>query len=184
MTDFLIFAAALCLTWLYYKAKAVFWSGTLVYALFFVLFCHHYFAVWSKEIGAYFFAGMTQALERAAAIDTPRYYITVNSQFQGAKTVSEIITLFKHQVDATYFQGAPFPPTAPRLSAVTVAGNKYGLAYAERYNYIDPTHAAINPAEKAVYIVRDGELARFNPANFTIEPYGNYALVIVKSLVE
>lgn len=181
---FLIIVAAIGLSYLHFKSKVIFWLGSLSYVIFFILFCHHYFSIWSKEIGPYFFSGMTQALEQAATIDTPKYYITVNSQSQGARTVSEIVTMFKHQIDATYFQGVNFTPETKALSSATIAGNKYALPYVERYKYIDPFSIAINPTEKAVYIVKDRELVLFNPTYFDITSYGNYALVKARVLTE
>lgn len=179
---FLIIAAAIGLSWVFYRTKLIFMIIMFFYILFFTLFCNHYFSIWSKQIGGYFFSGMTQALEAAADIDTPRYYITVNSQFQGAKTVSEILTLFKHQIDATYFQGQNFTPDTKRLSAVTVAGNKYGLPYSQRYQYINPSTARISHTEKAVYIVNSKEAAMFEPSNFNITAFEGYYLIVPKIL--
>jgi 4-amino-4-deoxy-L-arabinose transferase-like glycosyltransferase len=153
-----------------------------LYFVFFILFCQYYYGTWAREIGPYYFSGMADALKEAKKIDTPRYYITVNSQGHGAKTVSEILTLFHHRVDAKYFQGANFSADEKTLSAETISGNKYGLPYSERYRYIDPSLHQINPSEQAVYIVNAEERRLFNPYQFKIISFEGYALVAPVSL--
>lgn len=179
---FLIILAGLGVTQLFRWFKPAFIFTTLLYTLSFGLFCNHYFNVWSKEIGAYFFAGMGEALHEAAKIDTPRYYVTVNSQYTGAKNVSEILTLFHHKVDAKYYQGENFSSSDDRLSADTVAGNKYQMPYQERYVYISPEQFSINTSERAVYIVTQSEMAYFSPVYFDITPMHGFALVVPKGM--
>lgn len=153
-----------------------------LYFLFFILFSQYYFGTWAREIGPYYFSGMGNALKEARKIDTPRYYITVNSQGQGARTVSEILTLFHHKVDANYFRGVNFPADEKVLSSDTVAGNKYGLPYGERYLYINPSSHYINPNERAIYIVNTAEIGLFSGHEFQILEFEGYALVIPRSL--
>lgn len=149
-----------------------------LYFFFFILFCNYYQGTWAREIGPYYFSGMADALKAAKKIDSPRYYITVNSQGQGARTVSEILTMFHHKIDAKYFQGVNFTSADETLSADTIAGNKYALPYTERYQYVDPASMLKNPQEKAVYIVNSHERAMFDPDDFKILDFEGYALVI------
>lgn len=179
---FLIIMAGLGLVQLLRWIKPAFIATLIIYLFSFVLFCNHYFFIWSNEIGAYFFVGMGDALKRASQIDTPKYYVTVNSQFQGARDVSEILTLFHHKVDAKYFQGENFSDTDPRKSSATVAGNKYQLPYSQRYIYFRPETSAINFQESAVYIVNNNEIAHFNSSYFNIIESNGYALIVPKHM--
>lgn len=177
---FLIIMGGIGLSQLLKWLKPAFIISVSIYVIFFGLFCNHYFGTWSKEIGSYFFDGMGKALHQAAKIDTPRYYITVNSQFNGAKNVSEILTLFHHRIDAKYFQGENIAVNSDRLSAETISGNKYGIPYAQRYIYINPFSSIIDPNEKAVYIVNNNELGLFNTFHFNITTYNSYSLAVPK----
>lgn len=179
---FLIIFAGIGLTQLLRWFKPAFFATCLIYVFSFYLFCSYYFGTWSKEIGAYFFAGMGQAMHQAAKIDTPKYYVTVNSQYTGARNVSEILTLFHHKIDAKYFQGINYTADNPTLSAETVAGNKYAVPYSQRYVYVDPRQMVFNPMEKAVYIVKADELQGFNQPFFDFTYYQDYVLVTPKIL--
>lgn len=174
---FMIILAGLGLAQLLKWFKPAFVVSGAIYAFSFFLFCNYYFNTWSKEIGTYFFEGMGQALKEAAKIDTPRYYVTVNSQFTGAKNVSEILTLFHHKIDAKYFQGKEFSPNDETELSSTISGNKYGISYSQRYLYINPAEMTINPDEKAVYIVTNQERYSFNQNLFKFKEFNGYVLV-------
>ncbi|WP_027468385.1 ArnT family glycosyltransferase [Deefgea rivuli] len=175
---FLIIFSGIGLAQVYKCFKPAFVVTSLIYCVSFILFCSQYFGLWSRDISVYFFDGMGKALQQAAKIDTPKYYITINSQFEGAKATSEILTMFHHQIDAKYFQGDALHSP----SAATVSANKYQKSYAERYVYIDPKQVTINPQEAAVYIVAESELKYFDPQFFNITPYQGFSLVVQKSL--
>lgn len=179
---FLIILGGLGVSQLLRWFKPAFASTVIIYLFSFVLFCNHYFFTWSKEIGTYFFVGLGDALKTAAQIDTPRYYITVNSQFSGARDVSEILTLFHHKVDAKYFQGENFLVSDSRQSSATVAGNKYQLPYTQRYTYFSPERFHVSPEERAVYIVNHNEIRYFNSAIFDITLLNGYALIVPKHI--
>lgn len=179
---FMIILAGIGLTQVFKWFKPAFVVSGIIYSVFFCLFCNYYFNIWSKEIGAYFFEGMGKALHQAAKIDTPKYYITVNSQYNGARNVSEILTLFHHKIDARYFQGENFQASNTTLSSDTISGNKYGAPYTQRYIYVNPAEMIINPEEKAVYIVTSQERGLFDPRYFEITDYNGFALVISQNL--
>ncbi|NOU22448.1 MAG: hypothetical protein HOO93_11815 [Methyloglobulus sp.] len=179
---FMIILAGIGLSQVFKWFKPAFIVSGIIYSVFFCLFCNYYFNVWPKEIGTYFFEGMGKALYQAAKIDTPKYYITVNSQYQGSRNVSEILTLFYHKIDARYFQGADFQPSNTTISSDTISGNTYGTPYVQRYNYVNPTDMTINPEEKAVYVVNSQEQIFFNPRYFDITDYNGFALIISRNL--
>lgn len=174
---FMIILAGLGLAQTLKWFKPAFMVSASIYSLSFLLFCNHYFNVWSKEIGTYFFEGMAQALKEAAKTDTPRYYITVNSQFNGARNVSEILTLFHHKIDAEYFQGKPIPEDETIQLSSTISDRKYGTPYSERYLYVNPASMLINPEEKAVYIVNAQEKFFFSHDLFKHEEFNGYVLI-------
>ncbi len=179
---FIVFLIALSVYEIIKSIRSISFVILPLYFLCFIFFCHYYYGTWAREIGPYYFSGMADALKEAKKIDTPRYYITVNSQGNGAKAVSEILTLFHHRIDAKYYQGVEFGVEEETLSADTIAGNKYALPYTERYRYVDPSVMLKNPQEKAVYIVNSNERSMFSTEYFKILDFEGYALVVPYSL--
>lgn len=172
---FMVILAGLGLTQSFKWFKPAFISSVAIYTISFFLFCNYYFGTWAKEIGAYFFEGMGQALQKASTIDTPKYYITVNSQYNGSKNVSEILTLFHHKIDARYFQGKD-NSEENKINLQHTTGN-HNIPYIQRYIYVNPSAMFINPEENAVYVVNSQEKKFFNGNYFSFVDFNGFTLV-------
>ena len=139
------------------------------------MFCHHFFIVWPQQIGPAFFVGLGQALNDAAKIDTPRYYISRSNSF------SELLTLFHHQIDSKYYLGERFMASHKMRSSATVAGNKYERTYNERYVFFDPKELQVDINERAVYVIETYEKALFDLSNYDVTDYTDFSLLVPKN---
>lgn len=174
---FMIIFAGLGLTLTLRWFRSGFIISGLIYASFFCLFCNYYFNIWSKEIGKYFFEGMGKALQQAYKINSPRYYITVNSQYNGSKNVSEILTLFHHKIDARYFQGTNALQSNKTIGLATSSLDQSEIPYLQRYRYVNPGDMIINPEENAVYVVNSQEKRFFDANQFTFIDFDGFTLI-------
>ena len=75
------------------------------YSIQSVMFFNQYFTAWAENMETAFYADFVDALEYAKGYDSDCYYITPDTQYEGAWNVSEILTLFVFDVDARYYQG-------------------------------------------------------------------------------
>lgn len=174
---FMIIFAGLGLTLTLRWFRSGFIISGLIYVSFFCLFCNYYFNIWSKEIGKYFFEGMGKALQQANKINPPRYYITVNSQYNGSKNVSEILTLFHHKVDARYFQGKSTLQSNENIGLATPSLSQSEIPYLQRYRYINPGDMIIDAEENAVYVVNSQEKRFFDENRFTFIDFDGFTLI-------
>ena len=140
------------------------WGVLACYAAAFVIFTSTYFGAYAEEIGRNFYDDFSQALEYVEEADVDKFYITPDSQYKNSKAVSEILTLFWHEIDAEYFQGK-----------TTEAGE---LPYARKYVYQIP--ASVNKNEKAAYVVPSGSASMFSGDFFEIKDFGSFSAVIHK----
>lgn len=67
-----------------------------VYAIYAAIFFHYYFNGYAEVIAKRFYGGFMDALTEAGQYDCDRYYITPDTQFEGSRRVSEILTMFAH----------------------------------------------------------------------------------------
>lgn len=132
------------------------------YLAAFALFCLTYFGPYAVQIEQYFMKDFETALCSVKDDDAERFYITVHSQSEYSPDVSEILTLFCHELDAEYFQGKT---------------RQKGLSYSEKYRYTDLHRIAPDPAERAVYLAYEDELGVFDPELYELERFGPYAVV-------
>ena len=132
-----------------------------VYLVFFCLFTHTYFTTYAEEIGQYFFQSFGEAVTAVADSDAQRLYITADSQYEGASTVSEILTLFYHDIDAKYFQSEEFH---------------------NQYVFASIKNITINPEEDAEYVVTANDMQFFDLNLFTFQRYGYYYVVKPKNV--
>lgn len=135
-----------------------------VYALAFMLFVQTYFTVYAAEMNVFFSKDFGDAVCSIKDSDADRFYITVNGQRHAM--VSEIRTLFWHEIDAAYFQGR-------------VAGD--GLPYSEKYVFKNAGELTIDPSENAVYVIAAEELDCFDDTLFSFEQFGTYYTVTRKN---
>lgn len=133
----------------------------VAYLIFFCLFTNTYFTTYADEISQYFFQSFGEAVTAVADSDAERLYITADSQYEGASTVSEILTLFYHDIDAKYFQSEDFH---------------------NRYVFESIQNITINPQEDAEYVVTANDMQYFDLNQFTFKQYGHYLVVKPKNV--
>lgn len=132
-----------------------------VYLCAFALFAHTYFGEWNEQIERHFLADFGEAVTAVREADADTYYITQDSQYATAANVSEILTLYYHEIDAKYYRGEDdtLPP------------------YHARYRY-GPSASWPTEEENAAYVVRAGEAPRFEEAGYAVTYYGRFAVAV------
>lgn len=133
------------------------------YALAFLLFARTYFTVYAAELDVSFSKDFGDAVCSIKDSSAERFYITVSGQRHAM--ISEIRTLFWHEVDAAYFQGR-------------VSGD--GPPYSEKYVFINTRELTIDPSEDAVYVIAAEDLDCFDSSLFSFEQFGSYYTVTKK----
>lgn len=128
-----------------------------LYLAAFCLFCGRYFGPYADEISEYFMEDFGQALTAVSESPADRIYITADSQYRGYSHVSEILTLFYHDIDAEYYRSP---------------------AFKEKYAFSVPPEP--DGSENAVYVVRDYELERFDPESCDFQQFGRFYTVTKK----
>lgn len=149
------------------KWKSMSYVLFLLLAIQSALFFHRYFTDWAQEIEKVFYGDFVEAMECAKEYDCGRYYITPDTQYEGSRNVTEILTLFLFNVDAEYYQG----------KTDEWQGKK--IPYAERFVYENPPEeAAGRLPEDTVYVFRAGDLYKFAGNDFYIALFGDYAIAV------
>ncbi len=142
------------------------WGVAMAYLLSFALFTHTYFTSYAREIRYWFFGDFCEAVSALKESGAEKYYITPDCRQEGASPASEILTLFRHEIDAEYFQGKNTPPGE--------------LSYQEKYVFRLTRDLQINPLEDAAYVIRSEDLALFDESLFEFEQFGAYDMVTPK----
>lgn len=127
-----------------------------------MMFFTAYFTVWNEEIKQYFQADFLEALDYAEEFECEYYYITPDTQYEGAFHASQVWTLYGMEIDAAYFQGK----TDAFLGAE--------IPYAERFCYRNPVDAEIKTDLDIGYILRTEDMGRFSAEQFSIKQFGRY----------
>lgn len=144
----------------------------MVYGILFLSFSNAYFnSEYKEQIGDLFFQGFGKALQHVQELPYETIYITNYSQSPGARGVSEILTLFHHQIDAQYFQGKSNMQNGQELNP-----------YRERYVYTNLNTQFINPHKKAVYIANNNELHYFDSKKFEIHKFNQFSAIYPRGL--
>lgn len=125
-----------------------------IYIVAFCMFCLRYFGPYADEVSRCFMEDFGQAVTAAAEPDADRIYITADSQYKGYSHVSEILTLFYHDIDAEYYRSPSF---------------------SEKYKFSIPPEP--DESENAVYVVRDYELDRFDHDDYDFRQFGRFYTV-------
>ena len=128
----------------YFSSYDDFWKSTLTYSTYFV-----------------------EALESVENKTCDTYYITDYTQYDGAWDVSEIETIYIHDLDSLYIQGK-----------TNITGGITKNPYKKQYQYVDIDELTIVPNENAIYIINDFDEVLFSDQNFEIKAYGQYRVVI------
>lgn len=136
-----------------------------VYAMLSVLFLHQYFTDWAGRMESVFYADFLDAVEYAGEQEADYYYITPDSQFDGAWMVSQILTMYALRMDAAYFQGK------------TNVFRGAEISYAERYHFNDWEEDQIRNDISIVYVVRAERIGDYAPGLFAHRQFGEYYVV-------
>lgn len=138
----------------------------VIYGLLSILFFHRYFTDWAQEMQNRFFADFIEAVEYAGELEGDYYYITPDSQFDGAWYVSQILTMFALQMDAEYYQGK------------TDVFRGAEISYADRYHFSNAEGELIQDNCDIVYVVRADRIGDYDPDRFAIKQFGNYYVAV------
>ena len=148
-----------CLKWL----APVKWSVFAAYTIAFILFSVNYFTVHAETLEGHFFKNFGEAVIDLKDSSAEKLYITADSQYKGSANVSEILTLFYHEIDAEYYQGKK------EISGL--------LPFRERYTFKSIGKLQIDHSENAAYVVTESDLACFPNDLYSFTQYGNYFVV-------
>ena len=144
-----------------------------IYIFMFILFVTSYFGKYATDIQRYFFWDFGNALNYVETFEADKYYITAESQFRESKDVSEIYTLFYHEIDSAYFRGE-----------TNVLNGKEQNSYKDKYIYKNITPEDINPEESAVYLVTSAQKEFFDENLYNFKDFfgvqTNYCVVTKK----
>ena len=112
------------------KWKTLLFVTGAVFLIHYTCFCAQYFTRWSEEIDRAFYGDFVRALEYARNCESDYYRITPDTQFEGARQVTEIITLFVFEIDAKYYQG--------ENAGAEKEGRTAEIPYEEKFRYANP----------------------------------------------
>ena len=93
---------------IYFVVKQIKYSHFPIAAAYitaFAIFAVTYFTSYADTMDVYFMKDFQEAVESVKDADADKIYITADSQYEGSRNVSEILTLFRHKTDAEYYQG-------------------------------------------------------------------------------
>ena len=119
---------------------------TAVYLTVFSLFSWNYFTSYAAEVSDTFMEDFGNALTAVKDADTEHYCITPDAQYPGFWYVSEVLTLFWHDIDADFYQSDDFsskyafrnpePDEHPDGSSVYVLTADYADFFADSNYYL------------------------------------------------
>lgn len=151
------------------------YAAVMVFTAMSLFFTVDYFTLYAGRFfdPEYAFSGnLDLALEKAQSISADHYVITPDTQYTGAKDVSEIDTMFVWDVDARYYRG----------ETDEMNGIQY-LPYTERFQYRKVTEEDnLRSDDSTVYVVNSGEQDLFDISRFNAYNYTQYYVIIPKWL--
>lgn len=150
--------AGLCGTVGFFKRDAVFLAKTaaglitVLYLTGFGMFCRSYFTTYADEISDFFMQDFGEALTAVKDTEAEKFCITPDAQYKGFWYVSELLTLFYHDVDAPFYQDP---------------------AFRDRYEFrnLSPDEA---PDGRTVYVITDETLGCFDGTPYELTQYGRF----------
>lgn len=142
------------------------WIIIGAYTVIFIIFCCNYFTTYQESISKYFFKDFGDALISIKDSGAEKFYITADVQYEGSSDVSEILTMFYHEIDAKYYQGK------------ILIDNK---SFKDKYVFSSIKELKINTLEDAIYVITENDLRYFDKENFSFSKYGSYYVVEFKN---
>lgn len=160
----MILFAAIGIYYVYVSKKKLAVLIVPVYLILSGMFLNTYFTDYAETISGYFFDGFIESVKDLDRSSTCQMYcITPDSQYEGSSNVSEILTLFAHQVDAEYYQGKSSGDVVP---------------YKNKYYYCNASDTTIDPSSGIGYVISSRELNLFSKNDYHIETHGSFSSVI------
>lgn len=132
-----------------------------VFMIHYACFCTRYFTSWAGEIDRAFYGDFVRALEYAEECGSDYYCITPDTQYVGARQVTEILTLFVFHADARYYQGE----------------TDLSISYEEKFQYANPWEADRN-RNNITYVIKSADAGYFAEEDFSIILFGDYAVAV------
>lgn len=161
--NIIFYAHALFIAIAIHALATVDWRAALplsaIYGVLAVLFVSAYFGPWAEQISNAFFEDFLEAVEYAGSLDCDTLYITPDVQYPGSKNVSEILTMYKLQIDAEYFQGKA----------------ETDRPYAARFRYENADSARLSGSVACVQKL--SALPAELPPGWTVKSFGSYAVI-------
>lgn len=161
----MILFASLGIYFVYVSRRKLAYIIAPVYLLLGCLFLHSYFTDFKENIRYYFMDGFIQSVQDLEDSGCQIYCITPDSQYQGSRNVSEILTLFALQLDAEYYQGEEKAGVVP---------------YKEKFYYYNASQIERNPEQSIAYVISNNELGLFSETDYQITTHDNFSSVIPK----
>lgn len=118
----------------------------------FSLFTFRYFTSYAAEISPIFMEDFGQALISVKDANSGKYCITPDAQYKGFWYVSEILTLFYHDIDAKYYQSSDF---------------------SRQYQFRNPDPKTV-PDKDTVYVITKESLDSFQNTDFSLSQFGRF----------
>ena len=166
-----IILAAVGIYFVYLNSRMLFSAIVQTFVILSALLVITYFTDYAEEVAPYFYSEFLEAVEYVGqAPRCDRYVITPDTKYPGAKNVSEILTLYAHQVDAEYYQGM-YP-------------DENGRTYFEKYTYANASVVGVAEDNDVGYVITANERELFDTDNYEIIPFGNYCAVVPESPTE
>jgi hypothetical protein len=147
--------------------KAITIMLSVVFAFSALSFSINYFGQHKEALAPMFFDGFGSAIEYAEDLNTDKVHVTAYTQYEGAKHVSEILTMFYADIDAQYYQGKK-----------STDGNRK-LPYKERYSYCY-FGAHTEPEKDVAYVFNADEANIFDPGVYDIKMFAGYGVAVAK----
>lgn len=139
-----------------------------VFVLISALYVGTYFTKYEKQIAPVFFSDYLEAVQYVGENEyCRRYVLTPDTQYKGAMNVSEILTLFIHDIDSEYYQNL-YP-------------DENGLLYREKYTFANASDTGISEENDVGYVIWRDEKSLFESENFEITDIGRYCAVVPKA---
>jgi len=135
----------------------------VVFLIHYTCFCAQYFTSWAEEIDKAFYGDFIRALEYARECEDDYYCITPDTQYTGARQVTEILTMFVFDVDAGYFQGEDGH------------WEEKDIPYEQKFQYANPWERG-RISENITYVIKSSDTQYFPQESFSITVFGDYAV--------
>lgn len=131
-----------------------------------ILFFNRYFTVWADQMEKHFYSDFMEAVEFAGQQECDYYYITPDTQYDGAVMVSEILTQYALKMDAKYYQG----------ETNVFFGRE--ISYADRFHFENLPFDRLNNWDHTVYVIKSENIRYYHLDAFKIKVFGDYSVAV------